>query len=92
MAGTSFQRERLTIQGMWMKTVVQLKEELLPGYDSYKNTDQVTNRQHTPFLFVQSLKSPKSPALDAPIETSAELDGPPMSGCPLLPKSLFVPS
>ena len=28
-AETGFQRERLTIQGMWMKTVVQLKEELL---------------------------------------------------------------
>ena len=91
-AETGFQRERLTIQGMWMKTVVQLKEELLPGCDSYKNTDRVANRQHTSFLFVQSLKSPESPALDAPVETLADLDGPHVSGCPLLLKSLFVPS
>lgn len=29
-----------------MKIVVDLKEELLPGCDSYKSLDRVTNTQH----------------------------------------------
>lgn len=45
-------------------------------------------RDSTLFLLVQSLKNPESPAVNAPIETLAELDGPHMSGCPLLSKSL----
>lgn len=67
-AETGFQRERLTIQGMWMKTVVQLKEELLPGCESYKSTGRATHGQHASFPSVQSLKSPASPALGAPVE------------------------
>lgn len=43
---------------------------------------------NTPFLFVQSVKNPKSPAVDAPTETLAELDGPHVSGCLRLPESV----
>ena len=75
IAETGFQRGRLTIQGMWMKAEVQLKEELLPGYDSYKNTDRVTNRQHTSFLFLQSLESPKSPPWMLPLKLWLNLMG-----------------
>lgn len=47
--------EQLTIQGMWMKIVVHFKEELLPGYDSYQNTD--CHQGTTVLFFVQSLKN-----------------------------------
>ena len=91
IAETGFHRGRLTIQGMWMKAEVQLKEELLPGYDSYKNTDRVTNRQHTSFLFLQSLKSPKPPPWMLPLKLWLNLMGHTCLGVHCY-QSLFVPS
>lgn len=78
----------LTIQGMWMKTVVDLKSCFLAVMVT--NTGTGSPRDNTVFFSVQSLKNQKSPAVDAPVENWADLHGPHMSRYLLLPKSLFV--
>lgn len=69
-----------------MKIVVDLKEELLPGCDSYKSLGRVTNTQHA-LPFCPEREEPEVCRGGSP-ETLAQLDGPHMSGCPRLPESV----
>lgn len=83
------QQGGLTIQGMSVKTVVDLKSCFLAVLVSNMGTGSPGD--DTVFLSVQNLKDQKSPEVDVSFKTLAELHGLHVSRYLLLPESLSVP-